>query len=120
MAEKAQTVNEYIASFPPEVQEVLVELRRVIREVLPDAGEKISYQIPTYTIDGKYFIYFAGWKSHVSLYPIPSLDEPLDSEVAAYRSGKDTVRFPLQDPLPEDLITRVVIAMRDAKTGAGG
>jgi uncharacterized protein YdhG (YjbR/CyaY superfamily) len=115
-----ESVNEYIASFPNEVQEVLSEMRGLIREALPAAEEKISYQIPTYTVDGKAFIFFAAWKTHVSLHAIPLLDEPLESEVAPYRSGKDTIRFPLQDPLPGDLVTRIVTAMRDAKTGAGG
>jgi uncharacterized protein YdhG (YjbR/CyaY superfamily) len=108
-------VDGYIASFPLEVQEVLEEMRRRIQQVVPDALEEISYQIPTYKLDNKAFVYFAGWKTHVSLYPIPPLDQPLETEVAAYRSGKDTVRFPLSEPLPADLVARIVTAMRDAR-----
>jgi uncharacterized protein YdhG (YjbR/CyaY superfamily) len=115
-----ETVDEYIASFPDEEREVLEEVRRLLRAVVPEAEEKISYQIPTYTLDGKAFVYFAGWKTHVSLYPIHPLEQPLESEVAPYRSGKDTVRFPLSEPVPGNLITRIVTAMRDARTGAGG
>jgi uncharacterized protein YdhG (YjbR/CyaY superfamily) len=115
-----ETVDDYIASFPDEVQLELSEMRDLIRAALPTAEEGISYQIPTYSLDGKAFVFFAAWKSHISLHAIPLFEEPLESEVAAYRSGKDTVRFPLQDPLPGDLITRIVTAMRDARTGAGG
>jgi uncharacterized protein YdhG (YjbR/CyaY superfamily) len=119
VAQDFETVDAYIASYPGEVQDVLRELRRRIQQVVPDATEEISYQIPTYKVEGKAFVYFAGWKSHVSLYPVPPLEEPLETEVAAYRSGKDTVRFPLSEPLPEDLVSRIVTAMRDAREDAG-
>lgn len=120
MARRFDDVDAYIASFPAGVQEVLRELRRLVREVVPDAVEGISYQIPTYKVEGKAFVYFAGWKSHVSLYPMPPLEEPLETEVAAYRSGKDTIRFPLSEPLPTDLVSRIVSAMRDGRARAGG
>jgi uncharacterized protein YdhG (YjbR/CyaY superfamily) len=119
VAQDFETVDAYIASFPAEVQDVLKELRRRIQQIVPDATEEISYQIPTYKVEGKAFVYFAGWKSHVSLYPIPPLEEPLETEVAAYRSGKDTVRFPHSEPLPADLVSRIVTAMRNAREGAG-
>jgi uncharacterized protein YdhG (YjbR/CyaY superfamily) len=114
VAQDFADVDGYIASFPPEVQEVLKEMRLRIRQVLPDAIEEISYQIPTYKLEGKALVYFAGWKTHVSLYPVPPLDQPLETEVAAYRSGKDTVRFPLSEPLPADLVNRIVTDMRNA------
>jgi uncharacterized protein YdhG (YjbR/CyaY superfamily) len=119
VAQDFADVDGYIASFPSEVQDVLREMRRRIRQVVPDAVEEISYQIPTYKLEGKAFVYFAGWKTHASLYPIPPLDQPLETEVAAYRSGKDTVRFPLSEPLPADLVSRIVTAMLDAREGAG-
>jgi uncharacterized protein YdhG (YjbR/CyaY superfamily) len=119
VAESFDTVEGYIASFPSEVQEALNEVRGRIRRSVPDATEEISYQIPSYKLDGKAFIFFAGWKTHVSLHAIPHLDQPLETEVAAYRSGKDTVRFPFSDPVPADLVTRIVTAMRDARTDAG-
>lgn len=120
MAQNFDTVDGYIASFPPEVRAVLEDLRRLVRGVLPDAVEEISYEMPTYKVDGKALVYFAGWKSHVSLYPVPLLDEPLEREVAPFRSGKDTVRFPLSETIPDELVSRIVTALRDARTGAGG
>lgn len=114
------TVDDYIASFPSEVRSVLEETRRLVRGVLPDAVEGISYQIPTYRVEGEALVYFAGWKTHVSLHPVPVLDEPLEREVAPFRSGKDTVRFPLSEPIPGELVTRIITAMRDARTGAEG
>jgi uncharacterized protein YdhG (YjbR/CyaY superfamily) len=108
MADKFDTVDGYIESFPPEVQVILEEIRRRIHVAAPGTEEKISYQIPTVTLDDKYLVYFAGWKRHVSLYPISTLDEPLEDEVAVYRSGKDTLQFPLNEPVPYDLIERIV------------
>jgi uncharacterized protein YdhG (YjbR/CyaY superfamily) len=115
-----ETVAEYIASFPPDVQEGLNDLRRLIYDVAPSVEEKISYKIPTYFLDGRTFVFFAGWKTHISLHAIPKLEEPLEREVAPYRSGKDTVRFPLGEPVPDELVTRILTSMRDARTGAGG
>ena len=119
MADKFETVDEYIESFPPDVQVILEEVRRAIHEAAPGTEETISYQIPTITLEGKYLVYFAGWKRHVSIYPIPVLDEPLESEVASFRSGKDTVQFPLNDPMPYELIGRIVGALMDKRRGAG-
>ena len=111
MAEhKFTSVDEYIGSFPPDVQEVLQEVRRTIRAVVPDAGEKISYQIPTITLDGKALLYFSGWKEHIALYPIPPVDDALAHEIEPYRSGKGTLKFPLKKPIPYDVITRLTRA----------
>ncbi|TCO38100.1 uncharacterized protein YdhG (YjbR/CyaY superfamily) [Kribbella antiqua] len=111
MAEnKFASVDEYIGSFPPDVQEVLQEVRRTIRAVVPDAGEKISYQIPTVTLDGKALLYFSGWKEHIALYPIPPVDDALAQEIEPYRSGKGTLKFPLKKPIPYDVITRLTQA----------
>ncbi len=112
-----ETVGEYIASFPAEVQDVLEKIRDVIRKAAPGTEEKISYQIPTVTLDGKYLIYFAGWKQHVSLYPIHPLEEPLEGEISRYRSGQDTLRFPLKEPIPYDLVERIVTALVKRKSG---
>ena len=120
MTTGSEDVDRYIASFPDEESDVLDEVRGLIRAVVPEAEEKISYGMPTFVIDGKAFVYFAGWKTHVALYPVPPLKQPLESEVAPYRSGKDTVRFPLSEPVPADLVTRMVTAMREMRTGAGG
>ena len=118
MAEnKYASVDEYIEAFPPDVQAVLQEVRRTIRAVVPDAGEKISYQIPTITLDGKYLLYFSGWKEHIALYPIPPLDEALATELAPYRSGKGTLKFPLKKPIPYNLITRLTQAFLTTRSG---
>jgi uncharacterized protein YdhG (YjbR/CyaY superfamily) len=102
------TVDEYIASFPPEVQEALQAVRGALRKAAPGTDETISYGIPTLTLDGQYVVYFAGWKRHVSLYPIPGDDPVLASEMAPYVAGKGTLRFPLNKPIPLDLVERVV------------
>jgi uncharacterized protein YdhG (YjbR/CyaY superfamily) len=119
MADRFDTVDGYIESFPPEVQVILEEIRRTIHTAAPGTEEIISYQIPTITLEGKYLVYFAGWKRHVSLYPIHVLDEPLEAEVTDYRSGKDTLQFPLNDPIPYELIGRIVRSLMDKRLGAG-
>lgn len=105
--EKFTTIDEYIATFPEDVQGVLKKIRQTIRRTVPAAEETISYQIPTFNLDGKYPVYFAGYKNHVSLYPIPSGREIL-KELAPYKAGKGTVRFPLDEPIPYDLVKKIV------------
>lgn len=118
MAEaKFSSVDEYIGSFPAEVQVVLEEVRRTIRAVVPESGEKISYQIPTVMLDGKYLMYFSAWKEHISLYPIPPVDDELAKLIEPYRSGKGTLKFPLNKPIPYDLITRLTQAFVTARRG---
>jgi uncharacterized protein YdhG (YjbR/CyaY superfamily) len=111
MAEKFETVEAYIASFPDDVQDILRKVRTTILDAVPGAGERISYNIPTVTVDGKYVVYFSGWKSHVSVYPLPSGDERLDADMAAYKAGKGTLKFPLGKPIPYELIGRVARAL---------
>ncbi|MEU4607161.1 DUF1801 domain-containing protein [Kribbella sp. NPDC023972] len=116
MAEnKFASVDEYIGSFPADVQEVLEEVRRTIRAVVPEAGEKISYQIPTVTLDGKALMYFSGWKEHISIYPIPPVDDELAAQIEPYRSGKGTLKVPLNKPIPYDVITRLTQAFVKAR-----
>lgn len=107
MATTFATVDEYIASFPHDVRIILEVIRRRIRAAVPEAAETISYQIPTFTLDGSAFVYFAGWKHHVAVYPIPSGDEAFEQELAPYRAAKGTLKFPLKQPVPFDLIERV-------------
>jgi uncharacterized protein YdhG (YjbR/CyaY superfamily) len=101
------SVDDYIASFPEDVRIVLEQVRRTIRGVVPAAEETISYQMPTYKVDGRRLVYFAGWKQHVSVYPIPG-DEAFKREIAPYQSGKGTLKFPLSRPVPYDLVERLV------------
>ena len=102
------TVDDYIDTFPPDVQSVLRSLREVAREALPDAEETISYGIPAYRVDGTDVVYFAGWQRHVSLYPIPVVSGALKKAVGPYRSGKGTLRFRLGEPLPMDLVETII------------
>lgn len=101
------SVDEYIKSFPKDIQVKLEELRKIILKVAPAAEQVISYNIPCFKINGKYLIYFAGYKSHIGLYPVRSGTGSLQKELEPYLSGKATVRFATDKPLPADLITRI-------------
>ena len=101
-------VDDYIAGFPPNAQKVLEKIRKTIRKASPKATESISYQIPTYKIDGERLIYFAGFAKHVSVYPAPREVKEFKKELASYKGGKGTVQFQLDKPIPYDLITRIV------------
>lgn len=107
MAHRYETIEDYIATFPEDVQTVLRALRETIQSALPDAREAISYDIPTFTLHGRNVIHFAAWKHHVSVYPIPDSDPNLVREVAAYRASRGTVKFPLGEPVPYDLVGRL-------------
>ena len=113
------TVDEYIASFPPDARSVLQEARRRIHAVVPAAGETISYGIASFTLGGRYLVYLACWKRHVSLYPVPTGDEAFEQAIAPYRSAKSTVKFPLNRAVPYELIERVVELLLTQRTGEG-
>ena len=102
------SIDEYIASVPEDVQKILEELRATIKAAAPEAGEKISYGIPTFTLNSIYLIYFAGWKDHISIYPIPSGSEAFNKEISKYVEGKGTLKFPIDKPLPLKLISKIV------------
>jgi uncharacterized protein YdhG (YjbR/CyaY superfamily) len=110
MADKKQpaTIDEYISTFPDNVQDTLQKIRQTIARIASDATEAISYGIPTFMQNGKYVVYFAGWKHHISLYPIPRGDDALGKELAPYVTGKGTVQFPMNQPIPYDLVERMV------------
>jgi uncharacterized protein YdhG (YjbR/CyaY superfamily) len=107
MRTAARNIDEYIEGFPPDVQKILQKIRLTIRKEAPDAEEAIKYQIPTFVLKGN-LIFFAGFKNHVSVYPAPRGDEKFKKKLAAYEGGKGTVRFPLDKPVPFDLIRRIV------------
>ena len=115
MATTFETVDEYIASFPADRQAILQDVRGAMRRGAPGTEERISYGIPTFALDGRYLIYFAGWKQHVSVYPIPESDDALERAIAPYRAGKGTLRFPLDQPIPYDLIERLAAAALAAR-----
>lgn len=102
-----RTIDEYIASCPEEVQAKLQALRATIRAAAPDAEERISYAMPAFAKNGN-LVYFAALKHHIGFYPTPSGIEAFQQETAAYVSTKAALRFPIDQPLPMDLITRIV------------
>ena len=115
-----ETVDDYVASFPPDVREVLERVRAAIHAGVPDGAEKVRYGMAAVMLGGRYAIHFAGWKHHVGLYPVPGFDGELEAEVAPYRSKKDSVNFPYAEPVPYDLITRMaaeIVRRRAASTG---
>ena len=108
MRPSAKTVDEYIAGFPDETRAVLQEMRAVITAAAPDATETMSYAIPTFDLNGKHLVHFAGYAGHVGFYPVPSAMAAFAEELAPYKRGKGTAQFPLGQPLPADLIRRIV------------
>jgi uncharacterized protein YdhG (YjbR/CyaY superfamily) len=109
------TVDDYVATFPPDVQERLVQIRRRLQGAIPGSGETIRYGMPCVTVDGGYLVHYAAWKHHIAFYPMPVLDDPLEQEVAPYRAAKDAVHFRYRDPLPIDLIERVVVHLAERR-----
>lgn len=113
----ASTVEEYIAGFPPDVAARLRTIREVVVTNVPDPDEKMRYGIAAVMLGGRYALHYAGWKKHIGLYPVPALDEPLESEIAPYRAEKDSVVFPHSKPIPYELVgavTRAIVARREA------
>lgn len=108
MTRQYATIDEYISSFPEDVQSILTQVRQTARNAAPTAGEAISYAIPTLRLNGRDLVSFAAWKHHISLYPVPAVDDALAQELAPYRAAKSTLRFPLSKPIPYDLIARLV------------
>ena len=102
-----KSIDEYISNFPPEVQEILKTLRNVIQESAPDAAEKISYQMPTFYLHGN-LVHFAAFKNHIGFYPAPSGIEAFRQELSQYKGAKGSVQFPIEKPLPYELISKIV------------
>jgi uncharacterized protein YdhG (YjbR/CyaY superfamily) len=100
-------IDEYIIRFPPEIRERLAQIRAVIRAAAPDAAETISYQMPTFTLQGN-LIHFAAFKNHIGLYPTPAGTAEFAQELSGYASSKGAVRLPHDQPIPFDLISRMV------------
>jgi uncharacterized protein YdhG (YjbR/CyaY superfamily) len=111
------TIDDYIATFPPNVQALLQKLRTTIKQVAPTAGETISYQMPTFTLGGKHLVYFAGFKNHIGFYPFPSGVAAFKEETKGYKTSKGTIQFPLDQPLPLDLIKKIVAYRVKERTG---
>jgi uncharacterized protein YdhG (YjbR/CyaY superfamily) len=102
-----KTIDDYIAGFPPDIQEILEKIRTTIRQAAPDAEEAIKYQMPTFTLQGN-LVHFAAFKQHIGFYPVPTGIEAFKEELSVYEGGKGSVRFPLDKPIPYNLIDQIV------------
>ena len=102
-----QSIDEYIAGFPHDVQLLLQQLRTIIKRIAPNAAEAIRYQIPTFVLNGN-LVHFAAFKNHIGFYPTPSGIEAFKEELAPYESAKGSVKFPVDKPIPFDLIADIV------------
>lgn len=105
------SVEDYLDAQPPRARAALEDVRRTVHEVVPDGEDAIGYQIPTLRSAGRTVVHYAGWKKHVSLYPVPAGDAALQADLAPYLAGRGTVRFPLAEPVPLDLVARIVRAL---------
>ena len=102
-----KNIDEYIAGFPDDVQEILQKIRMTIREAAPDAEETIKYRMPTFTLKGN-LVHFAAFKKHIGFYPVPTGIGEFKNELSVYEGGKGSVRFPLDKPIPFGLISEIV------------
>ncbi len=102
-------VDEYIQEFEGETQKRLIAVRKLIVEAAPEAVESISYGMPAYKVNGKPLVYFAGYKSHIGFYATPTGHKAFEKELSKYKQGKGSVQFPLDEPLPNKLITEIVL-----------
>ena len=101
-------IDNYITGFPDEVQQILSELKTIIKQAIPAAEETIHYAMPAFKYNGKHIIYFAAYKKHIGIYPVPAGDEKFQKEIAPYRKSKATLQLSLDNSLPESLIIKMV------------
>ncbi|MBC7776626.1 MAG: DUF1801 domain-containing protein [Phycisphaerae bacterium] len=102
------TIPAYIATFPQSTQEILEQIRATIQKAAPEATEAIKYAIPTFMLKGKNLVHFAAFKNHIGFYPAPTGTEAFKEELSIYKSGKGSVQFPIDQPMPLELITKIV------------
>jgi uncharacterized protein YdhG (YjbR/CyaY superfamily) len=105
---KYSSVDEYVADFPPNIREILDNLRRVIKESVPGVEESISYGMPSYKLKGNDLIYFTAWKKHIGLYGASSAVDVFKEELTQYKILKGTIQFPFSRPIPYDLIGKII------------
>lgn len=105
--EDHRTVDEYIIRFPSNIQNILQKIRQLIKDLAPNAEETISYQIPTFKLNGN-LVHFAAYRTHIGFYPTPSALEEFKKELSKYKLGKGTIQFPIDEPIPYDLIKKIV------------
>jgi uncharacterized protein YdhG (YjbR/CyaY superfamily) len=104
---KPDNIDEYIAGFSPEVQAILEQVRQTIHQTVPEAKETIKYDMPTFTLEGN-LVHFAAFKKHLGFYPIPMEHPDFIADFAPYKQGKGSIQFPLDQPMPLELIAKVV------------
>jgi len=109
MKEQFKTIDAYIKAFPEDTQRILEKMRQTIRRAAPEAEEAIAYQIPTFKLNGKNLVHFAAFKNHIGFYPTPSGIEAFKKELSSYKGAKGSVQFPLDKPIPYDLVKKIVI-----------
>jgi len=102
-----ETIDEYIGTFPKNVQDILQKLRQTIRKAAPEAEETISYQIPTFKLNGN-LVHFAAWKNHIGFYPTSTAIRAFKKDLSRYQGAKGSVQFPINEPLPLSLISKIV------------
>jgi len=105
------TIDGYMAALPEHARQVVNRIRGVIAAVVPTVQESIRYQMPVFRVDDTYLVYVGAWKHHVGLYPIPTLPDDLEPDIAPYRTKTDTVRFLYSEPIPYDVIERLIEAL---------
>ena len=102
------SIDEYIAAFPKETQKLLEEMRSAIKASAPEVEEKISYQMPTFDLNGRHLVFFSALKHHIGLYPIPAGNKAFEKSISKYKSAKSSLNFPMDQPLPLKLISKFV------------
>lgn len=105
---KPTDINDYIDSFPPTTQKLLEQMREAIQKTAPEAVEAISYAMPTFKLNGKNLVHFAGYEKHIGFYATPTGHEAFAEDLSKYKQGKGSVQFPIDQPLPLDLVARIV------------
>jgi uncharacterized protein YdhG (YjbR/CyaY superfamily) len=106
-SKKPLTIDDYIALFPPDVQDLLERMRKTIKKAAPTAVETIRYQMPTFQLNGKNLVFFAAFKNHIGFYPIPSGITAFKKELSPYKQGKGSIQFLLDSPIPYDLVQKI-------------
>ncbi len=104
-----RTIDDYIKTFPNDVQGILEKMRQTIRKAAPEAVEAISYQMPTFKLNGKNLVHFAAYRNHIGFYPTSSGIEAFKKELSPYKGAKGSVQFPIEEPIPYDLVKKIVI-----------
>ena len=102
-----ESIDDYISKFPPEIQEILSTIRKVIKEAAPEAKEKISYQMPTFELHGN-LVHYAAFKNHIGFYPTPNGIDAYKEELSGYKGAKGSIQFPINQPMPYELISKIV------------